>query len=98
MLITFASPLANRAFSDNSLYTQTVTLDEAQKHLPELVHRLANEGELLITDADKPVARLAPVSSHTSLRHLKSSSLGAVLRPFPEPNDDLLDEMLHPAK
>jgi antitoxin (DNA-binding transcriptional repressor) of toxin-antitoxin stability system len=42
---------------------QTVTLDEAQKHLPELVRELDREGELIITDAETPVARLSSVTA-----------------------------------
>jgi antitoxin (DNA-binding transcriptional repressor) of toxin-antitoxin stability system len=74
----------------------TVTLHEAQQHLPELVRRLAREGELFITDADQPVARLSLVSPRTSLRNLAPRSVGAVLRPFPSASDDLLGEMLDP--
>ena len=73
---------------------QTVTLEEAQKHLAELVRDLDRKGEWVITDADKPVARLAPVSEPTSLRDLKPVSVGAVLRPFPSSEDDFLGEML----
>jgi len=73
---------------------QTVTLDEAQRHLTELVRDLARKGELIITDADKPVAKLSPVIAHTSLRNLKPKSVGAVLRSFPSPEDDTLGEML----
>lgn len=73
---------------------QTVTLSEAQKHLTELVRDLAREGELLITDADKPVAKLSSVTTRTSLRKLEPKSVGAVLRPFPSPEDDTLGEML----
>lgn len=73
---------------------QTVTLSEAQKHLTELVRDLAREGELLITDADKPVAKLSSVSVRTSLSKLEPKSVGAVLRPFPSPEDDTLGEML----
>jgi antitoxin (DNA-binding transcriptional repressor) of toxin-antitoxin stability system len=76
---------------------QTVTLAEAQKHLQELVRDLPREGDLLITDADKPVARLSPVTSATvrvSLRDIKPASVGAVLRPFPAAEDDTLGEML----
>ena len=72
----------------------TVTLAEAQQHLAELVRGLAREGELVITDADKPVARLAPLHVQTSLRDLSPKSVGAVLRPFPSPEDDTLGEML----
>ena len=72
----------------------TVTLEEAQQHLPELVRNLAREGELLITDADQPVARLSLVAPRTTLRQLEPVSVGPVLRPFPEPSDDTLGEML----
>lgn len=73
---------------------QTVTLDDAQKHLAKLVRDLAREGELIITDADQPVAKLLPITEPPSLRHLRPASVGAVLRPFPSSDDDLLGEML----
>jgi len=73
---------------------QKVTIEEAQKHFSELVRNLPSEGELLITDADRPVARLSPITDRTSLRDLKPQSVGAVLRPYPSAEDDLLDDML----
>lgn len=73
---------------------QKVTLDDAKEHLAELVRNLPREGELLITDADQPVARLSPVIDRTSLRNLKPHSIGAVLRPYPSPEDDVLGKML----
>jgi len=73
---------------------QTVTLPEAQKHLSELVRDLAREGELVITDADKPVAKLSSLTPRPSLRDLKPQSVGAILQPYPSPADDLLGEML----
>lgn len=36
----------------------TVTLEEAQAHLPELVARLAGGGEVIITQDQRPVAKL----------------------------------------
>jgi prevent-host-death family protein len=36
----------------------TVTMEEAQAHLPELVARLAGGEELIITQNQKPVAKL----------------------------------------
>ena len=74
---------------------QTVSLAEAQQHLAELVRDLAREGELVITDADKPVALLSPLHTQTSLRHLRPQSVGALLRPFPSSEDDTLGEMLN---
>ena len=73
---------------------QTVTLAEAQKHLAELVRDLGRGGELLITDAEKPVAKLLAATERTTLRDLKPQSVGAILRPFPVPEDDTLGEML----
>jgi len=73
---------------------QTLTLSEAQQHLPQLVQGLTREGELVITEADKPVAKLTSVTARTSLRDLHPNSVGAVLRPFPSPEDDTLGEML----
>lgn len=73
---------------------QTLTLSEAQQHLTELVRNLAREGELLITDADKPVAVLTPVTPRSSLRDIHPVSVGAILKPFPSPEDDTLSEML----
>jgi antitoxin (DNA-binding transcriptional repressor) of toxin-antitoxin stability system len=74
---------------------QTVSLDMAQKQLADLVHGLPDGGELVITEADRPVARLTPVKSGTtSLRDLKPRSVGMILRPYPAPDDDILGEML----
>lgn len=75
---------------------QTVTMTEAQKHLPELVRDLARDGELVITLADQPVPKILPLPTQPSLRDLKPSSVRAILRPFPSPDDDLLGEMLDP--
>jgi antitoxin (DNA-binding transcriptional repressor) of toxin-antitoxin stability system len=38
--------------------SMTVTMEEAQANLPELVSRLANGEELIITQGQKPVAKL----------------------------------------
>lgn len=75
---------------------QTVTLSEAQKHLAELVRDLPQQGELVITDADKPVARILPLPPQPSLGDLKPQSVGSILRPYPSTQDDLLSEMLDP--
>jgi len=73
---------------------QTVTLDDEQKKLPEIIHQLKTIGEVVIVESDCPVARLSPFSEQPSLRNLRPTSVGAVLRPFPSPGDDLLDEMV----
>ena len=73
---------------------QTVTLDDAQRQLSELVRNLPQEGEFVITLENRPVARLTLAVPRPSLRDLKPTSVGAVLRPYPAPGDDLLGEML----
>jgi len=40
----------------------TVSIQEAQANLSELIHRLAAEEEVVITEDDKPVARLLPAA------------------------------------
>ncbi|MEQ2010153.1 MAG: hypothetical protein ABMA26_25500 [Limisphaerales bacterium] len=73
------------------------SLREAQQHRSELVLKLSTEGELLILDANLPVAKLSsvsPVSPQHSLRDHPPSSVGAGLQPDPAPEDDLLAEML----
>jgi antitoxin (DNA-binding transcriptional repressor) of toxin-antitoxin stability system len=37
----------------------TVTIQEAQAQLPDLIHRLSDGDELVITENDQPVAKLA---------------------------------------
>jgi antitoxin (DNA-binding transcriptional repressor) of toxin-antitoxin stability system len=41
----------------------SITLQEAQTNLVELVHKLAPGDLLIITENDQPVARLEPVSA-----------------------------------
>lgn len=73
---------------------KTVSLDDAQKQLAELVGDLSAEGEILITSNSQPVARLISVTAKPSLKDLQPSSVGGVLRSYPGPDDDLLAEML----
>jgi prevent-host-death family protein len=74
---------------------QTVTLDDAQQHLTELVRDLVKEQEIIITAGDKPVARLVSAASpRPSLSDIRPVSVGGVLRPYPSVDDDLLEEML----
>ena len=61
---------------------------------------LPAQGEIVITDGRKPVAtlRAAPEfslgpGSHSVL-DIKPLSLGGLLKPYPDPNDDRLGEML----
>ena len=59
-----------------------------------MVLDFAVQGDLVITDADKPIAKLSFLSSRPSLKDLQPRSVGAILRPFPSADDDLLGEML----
>ena len=74
----------------------TVTLEEAKSKLDELVGRLPQEGEIVITDGTRPVARLSTPSRGAghSVFDIKPLSVGALLRPYPHPDDDILGEML----
>lgn len=73
---------------------QTLTLTETQQRLAELVRGLARNGEIVITDADRPVAKLSPIGERKSLREIAPQSVGAFLRPFPDPEGDYLGEMI----
>lgn len=74
----------------------TVTLEEAKSKLAELVERLPQEGEIVITDGAKPVARLSAPGrwGGQSVFDIKPLSVGGLLRPYPHPDDDILGEML----
>lgn len=73
---------------------KSVTLEEAQKHLTELVRSLPQGGEVMILDSNQPVARLSSADQRTSLRDIRPQSVGRALRPYPALEEDLLDEML----
>ncbi|RJP37174.1 MAG: hypothetical protein C4547_05970 [Phycisphaerales bacterium] len=74
-------------------HMQTVDIHNAKVDLAELVEQLPLYGEILITDGDRPVARLSGVEERPSLRDHKPTSLGPPLRRVVR-DDDLLDEML----
>lgn len=78
----------------------TVTLEEAQRRLGELVGELASGNEFVIVAEGKPVATLSPppvrpsIRDRISIRDIQPVSAGAPLRPYPDPDDDILGEML----
>jgi len=41
----------------------TVSIQEAQANLPELIHRLSPGDEMVITENNEPVARILPATS-----------------------------------
>ncbi len=48
--------------------TQTVSVDEAQNKLPDLLAQALAGNEVIITDRGKPVARLVPVAPSKNKR------------------------------
>jgi prevent-host-death family protein len=70
----------------------TVTIQQAQTTLSELIHRLSLGDEVVITENDRPVARLVPTSEikQTSFRQLGTMK-GTVLYMAPD-FDAPLDE------
>ena len=63
----------------------TVTIQQAQSTLSELIHRLSLGDEVVITENDRPVARLVPTSDikKTSSRQLGTMK-GTVLYMSPD--------------
>ena len=69
----------------------TITIQEAQTRLPELIHRLAPGEEVIITENDRPVARLVPTAPTPAKRPPQFGTLkGTVLsmEHFDDPLDD----------
>ena len=83
--------------ADDSYPMQTVTLDEAQKHLVELVRELGREGELLITDAEKPVAKLSAVTAATTrpMIHAEVEAITGLVPPDGDPEVEYRRHLLH---
>lgn len=71
----------------------TITVQEAQSKFPELLGNLETTGDVIIHDSGRPIAKLTPIRG-TSLRDLAPTSIGGLLRPYPNEQDDLLGEML----
>ena len=73
----------------------TVTIQEAQAKLPELIHRLNPGDEIVITENSHPVARLVPTGSAPQLQPRQPGSLrGTVLHmaaDFDAPLEDFKD-------
>jgi prevent-host-death family protein len=72
----------------------SVSLQEAQANLPELIHRLVAGEELVITENDEPVARVLPMAS-SAPRQLGTMQ-GSVLYMAPDfdaPLDDFREYM-----
>ena len=57
----------------------TVTMEEAQAHLPELVARLSNGEELIIIQDQKPVAKLVRENPPTRKPRKAGSAKGLLV-------------------
>ena len=74
----------------------SVTIEEAQARLPELVHRLSPDEEVIITQDDEPVARLVKSAQQPSVSRRLGTMKGSVLYMAPDfdaPLDDFREYM-----
>ena len=75
----------------------TVTIEEAQNHLGDLIHRLTAGEEVVITENDQPVARLVPTAPAIESRKVPrlGTLRGTVLsmEHFDDPLEDLKEYM-----
>ena len=74
----------------------TITIQEAQTRLPELIHRLTPGEEVIITENDQPVARLVPTMPAPAKKPRQFGTLkGTVLsmEHFDDPLEDFKEYM-----
>lgn len=75
----------------------TITIQEAQATLSDLIHRLAAGDEVTITENDRPVAKLVPTSPEPPKKpRLLGQMSGTVLymsSDFDAPLDDFAEYM-----
>jgi antitoxin (DNA-binding transcriptional repressor) of toxin-antitoxin stability system len=68
------------------------TVKEAQARVPELIHRLAPGDEVVITENDRPVARIVPALPETRPKQRQLGTLhGTVLYVAPDCDAPLED-------
>lgn len=70
--------------------TQTVSVDEAQNKLQDLVAKALAGDEVIITEHGTPVARLVPVVAHSKKKRVAGLNRGAIStsEDFDEPLPD----------
>lgn len=76
--------------------TTTITIQEAQTRLSELIHRLTPGEEVIITENDQPVARLTLAAPPERKARQFGTLKGTVLDmapDFDEPPDDFKESM-----
>ena len=70
----------------------TVTIQEAQSTLPDLIHRLAPGEDVVITENDQPVARIIPTPALPKKKARQLGTMkGSVLYMAPDFDDPLED-------
>ena len=74
---------------------ETITIDEAQAKLKDLIHRLAPGEEIVITENERPVAKLSGAESKKQWPCKAGSAKGKIwMAPdFDEPLDDFMEYM-----
>lgn len=74
----------------NYFMTQTVSVDEAQTKLPDLLAQALAGNEVIITEHGTPVARLVPVVAHTKKKRVAGLNRGTIStsEDFDEPLPD----------
>jgi len=70
--------------------TQTVSVDEAQNKLQDLVAQALAGDEVIITEDGTPVARLVPVVAHSKKKRVAGLNRGSIStrEDFDEPLSD----------
>lgn len=58
--------------------TQTVSIDEAQDKLPDLLAQALAGNEVIITEHGTPVARLVPVLAHSKKKRVAGLNRGTI--------------------
>lgn len=58
--------------------SESVTIDEAQAHLKELIHRLAPGDEIIITENQIQVAKLTTESAKKRLPRIAGNCIGMI--------------------
>ena len=69
----------------------TITIEEAQANLRDLIHALPAGEEVVITDGDRPVARLLSAAASVSVARRPGTMKGTILYMAPD-FDAPLDE------
>jgi len=85
-----------QALKSDEKTMESVTIQEAQAKLPDLIHKLTPGAEVLITENDQPVARLVPTAPTLARKPRQFGTLkGTVLsmEHFDDPLEDFEEYM-----